>query len=145
MNLQLLGDIFSKKLCTDCSPVLPEHDTALVVTLHSLHWVHPLDDGGLPDVADVDGGPEAPHYFCGMEEKTDRGLEVLTGHWLVTLGTDGHHSSPQLRQRNVESQGCALLSSHQPAGGFVPSDTGDLQRPNIKVQSPNYYNLHELS
>ena len=76
--------------------LLPEHDTALVVTLHSLHRVHPLDDGGLPDVADVDGGPEAPHYFRRMEENTDRGLEVLAGYGLVTLGTDGDHSSPQL-------------------------------------------------
>ena len=72
--------------------LLPEHDTALVVTLHSLHRVHPLDDGGLPDVADVNSRPEASHYFCGMEEKTDCGLEVLAGHGLVTLGTDSHHT-----------------------------------------------------
>ena len=120
----------SKKLELELwSLLLPEHDTALVVTLHSLHRVHPLDDGGLPDVADVDSGPEAPHYLRRMEEKTDRGLEVLAGHWLVTLGTDGHHSPPQLRERNVQGQGCALLGSHQSAGRLVPSDTRDLDRP----------------
>ena len=75
---------------------VPEHDTALVIALHSLHWVHSLNHGGLPDVPDVDGGPEAPHYLRGMEEKTDGCLEVLAGHWLVALGTDGDHSSPQL-------------------------------------------------
>ena len=48
------ADIITKLWCLVCC-LSPEHDATLVVTLHPLHRVHPLDDGGLPDVANVDG------------------------------------------------------------------------------------------
>ena len=76
----------------------------------------------------MDGGPEAPDDLSGVEEDTDRGLEVLTGDWLVTLGTDGHHPSPQLGAGDVQGEGGALLGPHQPTGGLVPADTGHLPR-----------------
>ena len=107
---------------------LPEHDTGLVTALHPLDGKDPLDDGSLADVADVDGGPEAPHDLGRVEEDTDRGLEVLTGDWLVTLGTDGHHPSPQLGAGDVQGEGGALLGPHQAAGCLVPSDTGNLRQ-----------------
>ena len=73
----------------------------------------PLNDGGLADVANVDGGAEATEDLCGVEEDADTGLngrslhcsvygrqetdlEVLAGLGLFPLWTGGHPPPPQL-------------------------------------------------
>ena len=100
----------------------------MITALHSLDREDSLDHSSLADVADVNCGSEARHDLCWMKEDADIGLEILTRHWLIALGTDGHHSSPQLGQRNVQSQGRTLLSSHQSARSFVSPDTGHLKQ-----------------
>ena len=52
----------------------PEHDAGLVTALHPLDGEDALDDGSLPDVADVDSRLEPRDNLRGMEEDTDVSL-----------------------------------------------------------------------
>ena len=52
----------------------PEHDAGLVTAPHPLDGKDALDDGGLPDVADVDSGFKPRDNLCGVEEDTDVSL-----------------------------------------------------------------------
>ena len=52
----------------------PEHDAGLVTALHPLDGEDALDDGRLPDVADVDSRLEPRDNLRGMEEDTDVSL-----------------------------------------------------------------------
>ena len=89
-----------------------EHDGGLVAAPHALEGRDALDDGCLPDVAAVHGGPEALAHLGGVEEETDAGLEVETSNRLAPLEARGHHASPQLRDRDVQGKGRTLLGTH---------------------------------
>ena len=66
---------------------VPEHDAGLVAALHPLNREDPLDDGCLPNVADVDSRPEARHDLRGVEQHAHTRLqllvcsEILARHW----------------------------------------------------------------
>ena len=62
---------------------VPEDDAGLVAALHLLDREDPLDDGCLPNVAEVVSRPEARHDLLGVEQpglSWDNGMSRTSWH-----------------------------------------------------------------